>query len=101
MKGDRTLEVNVVDTRTALFGLDITLQLPTVGVFLVVFLPVLDNIRDERLSDNFITSLRLCNVQTVEDRVDLVAFQLVLDAVLQKGIACLVLQLHDTLVGVT
>ena len=98
---ERTLHVDVVNTSTAFLSLDISLQPTAFGILLVVLLLALCGFRDEGLSNDVITSLRLGNMQSVKDRVDLVSLKLGFNSMFKEGIASLVLEVHDTLVGVT
>ena len=82
-----TLEVDVVNSRATLVGLDVTLKTPPLGILLIVLLAALDRVRDERRANDVVARLGLRDVETVEDRVDLAALELRVDAVLEEGVA--------------
>ena len=96
----RTLEVDVVHARTALLGLDVALEPAPLRVVLVVLLAVPDGVGYERRADDVVARLGLRDVEAVEDRVDLVALELRVDAVLEQGVARGRLERRDAVVGV-
>lgn len=96
----RTLEVDVVNTRTTLLSFDIPLQSFAIRVALVVLLAVLDGLGNEGFPNDVVAGFGLGYVQPVEDTVDLVTLQLGVHSVFEQGIASLVLELHHTFVGI-
>ena len=96
-----TLEVDIVHASTALFQLHVALESATLRIGLVVLLALLDNVRNEGRTDDVIARLGLCDMQAVEDCVDLVALELRIDTMLEERVASGSLENHDALVRVT
>ena len=69
----RTLKADIVDTSATFLGFNITLKTAAIGVVLVVLLTVLEGIRNERCTNNIAACLRLCDMEAVEDSIDLVS----------------------------
>lgn len=86
MRCEHTLEVDVVDAGATLLRLDVALEAAPVRILLVVLLAALDGVGDERRAHDVVARLGLRDVEPVEDRVDLVALELRVDAVLQQRV---------------
>ena len=96
----RTLKADIVDAGATFLGLDIALETAAVGVVLVVLLAVLDGIGNKGCANDIVARLRLCDVEAVEDGIDLVSLELRVASVLEKRVARGCLERRDSIVGV-
>lgn len=95
-----TFSVDAVHTSTTILSLDVPLEFPSIGIVLVIRSPIPDSLRNERLAEDIITGLGYSDVNPVGNRLDLRAFELVLDTVRKQRIASGCLDVHDTFLGV-
>ena len=100
-EGKRTFHVDVEYTWTTLFQLNITLELATVWIILIIFLLPLDRFRDERSANNVVPRFRLSDMDAVDDGVDLAPLHFGVDSVGKEGIAGFVFEVHDAFFGIT
>lgn len=94
------LRVHVEHTGPALLRLDIALETAAHRVLWVVLDALLDGVGDERRSYDVVARFGLCDVDAVDDAVDLGALELVLDAMCEQLVACGGLHVVHAFVGV-
>jgi hypothetical protein len=98
-KRKRTFHVDIEYPSTTLLQLNIPLQLPSIRIILVILLLPFHCLGNMRRPDQLVPSLWLCDMYAVDDRVDLAAFKLGVDAVREKCITCFVFKVHHTFLG--
>ncbi|KXN86248.1 hypothetical protein AN958_10326, partial [Leucoagaricus sp. SymC.cos] len=92
---DVTVHVDVEYASTALLSLLVSQQLASLRIVLIILLPLLHCIRDNRFPNHVISRCGLSDMYPVSDRIDFTTLELVIDTMCEESIAGLVFKLHD------
>jgi len=95
-----TLHIDIVNTGAAFFDFDILLE-PSLHASLLLLESGFGSVRNKWCTRDIISSFRLGNVDSVEDRINFSSLDLVPDPVSQQCVARLGLEFHDAFLGIT